>query len=205
MIRANGDLEQKRAASMPSWMRVPAVSGSHRANGIERRIRMRIAILAMAEFIALSAGLLADANDKLVGTWKLVSATSTTPNGERNETPYGTGPAGFLTYFDNGRVTAIISYGGRKPLSVGGGVLKVQEEQAEAFKTFLAYSGRYTLNGDKVTHHIEISSIQNYVDKDMVRTVKFEGDRVTLITPPAPVNGKIQTVELVWQRLPTGS
>jgi hypothetical protein len=166
---------------------------------------MRIAILAMAEFMALFAGLLGDAEGKLVGTWKLVSASSTTPSGERNETPYGPSPAGFLTYFDDGRVTAMISYGGRKALSVGGGALKVQEEQAEAFKTFLAYSGRYALNGDKVTHHIEISSIQNYVEKDMVRTVKFEGDRITLITPPAPVNGKIQTVELVWQRLQAGT
>jgi len=79
------------------------------------------------------------------------------------------------------------------------------EEQAEAFKTFLAYAGRYTLRGDKVTHHIEISSIQNYVDKDLVRSVRFHGDRIILVTPPTLVNGKIQTLELIWQRLPVGS
>jgi Lipocalin-like domain len=97
-----------------------------------------------------------------------------------------------------GRVTAVIGYGGRKPLSRGGGK---PEEQAEAFKTFLAYAGRYTLSGEKVTHHIEVSSIQNYVDRDLIRSIKFEEDRITLTTPPTPVNGKIQTVELVWQRL----
>jgi hypothetical protein len=112
-------------------------------------------------------------------------------------------PAGFLTYTADGRVTALISYDGRKSLSFGGGSL--QEEQAEAFKTFLAYAGRYTLSGDKVTHHIEISSIQNYVDKDLVRSVKFQGDQIILVTPPTPVNGKVQTVELIWQRLPVGS
>ena len=74
--------------------------------------------------------------------------------------------------------------------------------QAEAFNTFLAYAGRYTLSDDKVTHHVEISSIQNYVNKDMVRGIKFEGDRITLATPPMAVNGKIQTIELIWQRLP---
>jgi hypothetical protein len=140
------------------------------------------------------------ANDQLVGTWKLVSASSTTKAGERSETPYGPDPAGFLTYTADGRVTALISYGGRKPLSVGAR----QEEQAEAFKTFLAYAGRYTLTGDKVTHYIEISSIQNYVNKDLVRSLKFQGDRITLVTPPTPVNGKVQTVELIWQRLPVG-
>jgi len=135
---------------------------------------------------------------RLVGTWKLVSASSTTSKGERNETPYGPNPSGFLTYSENGRMTALISYGGRAALSFGGGT---QEEQAEAFKTFLAYAGSYTLSGDKVVHHIEISSIQNYVGKDLVRSVKFEGDRITLTTPPTPVNGKNQTVELIWQRL----
>ena len=59
-------------------------------------------------------------NDKLVGTWKLVSASSTTSTGERSETPYGLNPVGFLTYTEDGRVAALISYGGRKPLSVGG-------------------------------------------------------------------------------------
>jgi hypothetical protein len=154
------------------------------------------AILAMADAVVSGT-----TNEKLVGTWKLVSASSTTKTGERSETPYGPNPSGFLSYTSDGRVTALISYGGRKPLSVGA----QQEEQAEAFKTFLAYGGRYTLSGDKVTHHIEISSIQNYVDKDLVRGVKFEGDQIILVTPPTRLNGKIQIIELIWQRLPAGS
>ena len=140
-------------------------------------------------------------NEELTGTWKLLSASSTTSGGERNEAPYGVSPSGFLTYTSDGRVTALISYGGRKLLQARAAV----EEQAEAFKTFLAYAGRYTLSGDQITHHVEISSIQNYVNKDLVRTVRFEGDRIKLLTPPTPVNGKIQTVELIWQRLPSDS
>jgi hypothetical protein len=159
---------------------------------------MRTAILAMAEFIAFSAGVLGRTNDKLVGTWKLVSASSTSSTGERSETPYGPSPVGFLTYTEDGRVTALISYGGRKLLSGGGGTVAPLEEQAEAFKTFLAYAGRYSISG-------EISSIQNYVNRDLVRNVKFQGDRIILVTPPTSVNGKIQTVELIWQRLSVGS
>jgi Lipocalin-like domain len=126
-----------------------------------------------------------------------VSASSTTADGERGE-PYGHAPIGLLTYGD-GRVSALISYGGRKSLSVGGGTV---DEQAEAFKTFLAYAGRYTLNADKVTHHVEVSSIQNYVGKNLVRSVKFQGDQIVLVTPPTRVNGKVQVLELTWQRLP---
>jgi hypothetical protein len=94
----------------------------------------------------------------------------------------------------------LISYGGREPLSLQG----TMEEQAAAFKTFFAYSGSYALSADQVVHKIGISSIQNYVGKDLVRTVKFNGDRITLITPPTLVNGKVQTVELTWQRIPQG-
>jgi hypothetical protein len=146
----------------------------------------------------MASGAVGQEIDKLVGTWKLVSASSKTSKGEQGEAPYGLNPAGFLTYTAEGRVTALISYGGRKALSGTGGTV---EEQAEAFKTFLAYAGRYTLAGDKVTHTIEVSSIQNYVDRNLVRSIKFQDDRLLLITPPTLVNGKIQTVELIWQRL----
>jgi Lipocalin-like domain len=140
-------------------------------------------------------------SEKLVGTWKLVAASSVTSNGDRNETPYGQNPVGFLSYAPDARVTAIISYGGRKPLAIGASA----EEQAEAFRTFLAYAGRYTFSADKITHRIEVSSIQSYVNKDLVRSVRFNGDRMTLVTPPTVVNGKVQTIELIWERLPVGS
>jgi Lipocalin-like domain len=163
------------------------------------------ATLTIVGFAVFSAAVLEHTNDTLVGTWKLVSVLSTTSAGERDETPYGSGPVGLLTYSRYGRVTALISYGGRRILSVGADGLAPLEERAEAFKTFFAYAGRYTFNGDKVIHLVEISSIQNYVGKELVRTVKFQGDRMILITPPTSVNGRVQVVELVWERLPAGS
>jgi Lipocalin-like domain len=138
-------------------------------------------------------------DELLVGTWKLIGVSSTMTTGEKNATPFGVDPTGFLAYTADGRMSSVISYGGRKPLPISGATL---EDQAEAFKTFLAYSGRYELKGDKVIHHVEVSSIQNYVGKDLVRNVRFEENRIILVTPPTPVNGKIQTVELKWQRLP---
>jgi hypothetical protein len=95
----------------------------------------------------------------------------------------------------------MISHGGRKSLST----LAKPDEQAEAFKTFFAYAGRYSLSGDEVIHSVEISSVQNYVGKDLVRSVKFQGDQIVLGAPPMPVEGKIQTFELIWRRLPVGS
>jgi hypothetical protein len=143
--------------------------------------------------------------DRLLGTWKLVSASSTDASGAQIDPPYGASPVGFLTYTEDHRVTALISYSGRKTLSIGAKGPALVEEQAEAFNTFLAYAGRYRLEGDRVIHSIEISSIQNYVNKDLVRTVKLQGNQIVLLTPPTMVNGKIQTIELIWKRIEPGS
>jgi hypothetical protein len=79
------------------------------------------------------------------------------------------------------------------------------EERAEAFTTFFAYAGRYTLTGDNVIHHAEISSLQNFVGADLVRLIKFQGDRIILVSPPLSINGKTQTLELAWDRVPGSS
>jgi hypothetical protein len=155
---------------------------------------------AMSDSTAVDSSSRTKAAD-LVGTWRLIAASGVTSKAERNEAPYGTGPTGLLTYFEDGRMTSLISYGGRKPLRA----IPQVEEQAEAFKTFLAYAGRYTLSQEKVIHHVEICSIQNYVGKDLARDVKFQGDRIVLTTPPTLVNGSIQSIELTWQRLADGS
>lgn len=73
-------------------------------------------------------------NVALVGTWKLVSASNSPSSREQNEAPYGTNPVGFLTYTADGRVSVMISYGGRKPSGLGASI----KEQAQAYKTFLA-------------------------------------------------------------------
>ena len=51
------------------------------------------------------------------------------------------------------------------------------------------------------THHVEVASVQNWVSTDQVRIIKYNGDRITLTTPPRLLNGREQTFELVWQRL----
>jgi hypothetical protein len=125
--------------------------------------------------------------------------------GERYDTPFGPSPVGFLTYTQDGRMMAMISYGGRKRLSSSDSRSAPVEEQAEAFRTFLAYAGRYTFNGDHVIHHVEISSIQDWVDTDLFRGIQFEGERIVLAAPPISSDGKILTFKLTWQRLPASA
>ena len=128
--------------------------------------------------------------NKIVGTWRLLAASPTSPL-----------QAGYITYTGDGRMSAILSHGGRKPLSTGDRISASVEERAEAFATLFAYAGSYDVVGNKVVHHVEIASVENWVNADLIRLVRFDGDRITLTTPPLSVGGKIQTTELVWERV----
>jgi hypothetical protein len=161
----------------------------------------RILAIALAT-ASLTQGVLAQSKS-LVGTWRLVSASSTTENGRGNSAVFGENPTGFITYTADGRMMAIISDGGRKPLSVTDRIAAATEERARAFSTFVAYAGTYTFTGDKVVHHVEAASIQNWVNTDLVRSARFDGDRLILKTPPTARGGVAQSIELVWQRLNT--
>ncbi len=159
---------------------------------------MKWVLLAAAVLFAPRASIAQDAKS-LIGSWSLVSAWSSTEDGTKRES-FGSSPSGVLTYGSDGRMTVLIANGGRKPLSADR-VASPEKERAEAFATFLSYAGRYTLKEGKVVHHVEISSYPNWVGTDLVRTVGLERDRVTLTTPPVSVGGKMQSTELVWERL----
>ena len=59
-----------------------------------------------------------NAKDSVVRTWKLVSVKATTDKGDVDRAVLGENPSGLLTYTADGRMMAIISDDGRKPLSI---------------------------------------------------------------------------------------
>ena len=137
-----------------------------------------------------------------VGTWRLVSVSSRTANGRANDAPYGAAPTGLLIYTAGGRMSVMISYSDRQPLSSDDRAAAPVEERAQAFTTFYAYSGRYTFSCDRVVHHVEIASVPNWVNTDQIRTIKHTGNRLTLGTPPRKLAGLASTFDLTWERLP---
>jgi hypothetical protein len=160
-----------------------------------------ILILALAA-ASISLEAASPSNNALVGTWKLMSAEITTDKGEVRDS-WGPHPVGFLTYTADGRMSAILTLGDRKPLSVSDFISAPANERAEAFATMNAYAGRYTFTGEKVTHHVEAASMPNDVGSDLERLVKLDGDRLVLrVAKPYLRGGMIvQSQELTWERL----
>ncbi len=147
-------------------------------------------------------------NNPIIGIWKLISVTAIHADGTVTPNLYGTHPVGYITYTLDGHMMVMFSRSDRSPLSQ-----EIQspltpqmqslpvEELAQAFTTFNAYVGTYTLSGNTVTHQIETASIPNRVGTALVRTFTLNGSQVTLSTPPV-LNDGVETVfELVWERV----
>lgn len=62
-------------------------------------------------------------------------------------------------------------------------VVIVVKEQVESVKDMIVYSGRFTLEQDKVLHHIDVSPQFHRVNKTEERYFQLDGDILTLKTP----------------------
>jgi hypothetical protein len=164
-------------------------------------MRSSLFFLVTALVAASSSAANDQCKDSVVGTWRLVSVTSTTDRGVVDKAALGQNPSGLLTYTADGRMMAIISDDGRKPLSVADRVSAPADERAQAYSTFMAYAGRYTYTCDKVVHHIEVASLQNWVNTDQTRFVTLQGNRLIVRNTPQLRGAVMVTLESVWERL----
>ena len=164
------------------------------SGGVGRGCLALVAALLMADASSAQTG------KALLGNWRLVSAVAETASWLRDPHPYGLHPSGVLSYMPDGRMMVMIAYDGRAPLN-GDRVSAPSAQRAQAFATFFAYAGRYKVDGDKVTHHVEVASVPNWVGMDFVRLMTFQSDRLTLSTPPLSVDGRTLSTELVWERV----
>ena len=113
----------------------------------------------------------------LVGTWKLVSWLTRFDGGDTVE-PYGPNAKGRLVLTADGRWIIIATGANRKPATS-------VEEKAALLDSVLAYSGVYTVEGNKITTHVDMSSNEIYTgaNQNQTRFFHIEGDKLTLRTP----------------------
>ena len=142
-------------------------------------------VLALAE----------DTARQLVGSWKLNSWTIQIIGGEVTE-PFGHNPKVRRLRTD-GYVAFVIAAADRNPAA--------NDEQSAALpKTLLAYTGKFTIEGDKFTTKVDISWNELLTGQDQVRFFKLEGDKLTIRTgeqTSAVFPGKRVVGALTWERV----
>jgi hypothetical protein len=118
-----------------------------------------------------------EASMQLTGTWKLVSWLTRFDGGDTVE-PYGPNPKGRLVLTSDSHWIIILTGANRRPA-------KTIEEKAALLDSTLAYSGRYTVEGDRITTHVDMSSNEIYTgpNQDQMRFFRIEGNKLTIRTP----------------------
>jgi hypothetical protein len=136
----------------------------------------------------------------LLRTWKLKAfVREVAATGERYD-ERGEHPNGFLGYAADGRMYAIITWDNRaNPHDV----VPTNEERIKLYGTMISYAGTYTMDAEKVIHHVDISWNQIWTGTDQVRFYKLEGNLLTITSAPNrnPVDGREGRSILVWERV----
>lgn len=138
-----------------------------------------------------------------VGVWRLVSYSTQDPDTNEVFYPFGTDATGYLVYTAGGHMSANLQAGERPRFSAGNRINAPELERARAFSSSTTYAGRFTWQGNRVIHHVEVSSNPDWVGGDQLRFPRVEGDRLTITTPPLPTrpDGKLRVSTLVWERV----
>ena len=120
--------------------------------------------------------------DLLLGSWRMTSwMTRDVATGERKEA-LGEQPQGSVVYTPE-RVTFLIIRNNRKrperlPPS--------DEDKIALFDTMFAYSGSYTVEPDRVVHHVDMSWNEAWSGTEQVRFCNVDEDTLTYTSAPAP-------------------
>jgi hypothetical protein len=142
-----------------------------------RQVRWLIASLAIAS-LPLFYSSAALANGALVGVWTLRSFIVESVESKERRHPFGQNPNGHLVITAE-RLITVLTGEGRKPP-------KTDEDRISSFKTMIAYSGQYRVEGNRLTTKIGAAWNESWTGSDQVRIFRIEGDKLFIETLPAP-------------------
>ena len=119
-----------------------------------------------------------DAAKQLAGTWRVVSLLTKFDGGDTVE-PFGPHPKGRLVLTPEG-VWIIILTGANSR-----GPAKNLEEKAALLDSMLAYSGKYTVEGNRMTIGVDMSwnEIYSGANQNQTRFFDIEGDKLIIRSP----------------------
>lgn len=125
----------------------------------------------------------------LIGTWKMVRATSHDADGKPLPAPYGPQGMGLVTLGSNHRMMAVLC-DGRTSLPDG------------TPRDYASYCGNYTFDGAVLITTVDASSAARIaIGSEQIRKVRFEGKLLVLTPPPVVLNGLMQHRDIYWERI----
>ena len=141
-----------------------------------------------------------DAAHPIVGTWSLTSYVAEFQDTHEKADLFGRHPFGRIVYAPSGHMAGMLVHETRpKPK----GPAATDAEAIALFRSMVAYTGRYEIDGDKVVHHVDASWNEAWTGIDLTRSFRLEGRTLTLTTTPgpSPVDGRMRVSVLIWEKV----
>jgi hypothetical protein len=144
-------------------------------------------------------GAAADPRNRIIGTWKMVSWTvEDLATGDKHDA-FGPDPAGYITYSSDGRVMVLVLQRDRKRPAE---LVPTNDEKISLYDSMFAYAGTFSIDGEKVVHHIDMSWNQAWTGTHQVRFYTLRDGMLTYVGAPArnPMNGRDCVHTVIFRR-----
>ena len=133
----------------------------------------------------------------IIGTWKLLSFNIEFKESLKQELPYGETPNGYLLFLPEGRMMAVITAKERQSGTT-------ESLQAALFRTLMAYTGRYRIEGDRFITKVDASWNEAWNGSEQERSYKIDGHRLDIVSAwqphPKMANAPVCRGILSWER-----
>ena len=116
---------------------------------------------------------------RLQGSWHLVSFETELQDSKERTQPWGADPNGVLSFGADGRMTVLVTAKAREPGNT-------DEKQLALFRTLMAYTGRYRIEGDRFIAKIDASWNEAWNGSEQERFFELDGDTLQVSTAWMP-------------------
>jgi Lipocalin-like domain len=132
----------------------------------------------------------------LLGTWRLESLRLQMEDTGEVIEPFGPDPRGSIIFTLDGRMMTVITASRRTPPTT-------EAEMAVAFRSMMAYTGRFTIEQDRVVTTVDAAWNPAWEETRQIRFFELAGDRLTLTSEvqghPAHPGRTLRGI-IVWTR-----
>ena len=139
-------------------------------------------------------------SNPFVGTWTLRATERKVLDTGESAPLWGAHPTGTLIYTADGRMSALVVAENRKAPAAA---MPTEAEALSLFKSMVAYAGRYTVEPDRVVHHVEQSWNQAWTGTD-VRFAKLDWQKTGKLTMASLLHLQLMLSIKPLMQMPSG-
>ena len=138
-------------------------------------------------------------DERLNGTWKLVSFEAEVQESGQRFKPWGDDPNGYFMAGEDGRAMALITAKDRQPGESDAAIVAM-------FRSMVSYTGTYRIDGDRIFTKVDASWNEAWNGAEQERIYRITDGLLELATPWAPSTSlpgaPMMRSILSWKRVP---